>query len=758
MRKINMMIPTLDACKKGKVKMTSNMFDFDSFGEPGNAIEPSGSFRDNVRMFLEQYAELETDSVQGMPIWCTLLVIHDHRSLVLPLYTIEEKVDSDSDTPFCDQCHSAGWSNHDVSKIKYHMIIPHDGEWNKPLDDAVFHKTTHLLHGTIHCNGFAHLLCINGLEGGSEHLCGRELMDLWDRICTNLQTRKISVEDVSKKRSMKLRLLHGVAYGNPWFGRWGYGICRGNFGGKEHICRRSLKIISSLDLGKIIQDFRDMEQYEEAEKLRQIVRDYRSSSETKLVTLQELLKFMLTAKPCFPVRRNSRLPTTKPADVENVKPVTREPLKIKRLMEAVISDLDVYADVLYLYEHVLLGYPESGLVQSDLQAVLDTKLLVKDFSFSNDEDKKLTLCGRLPSLKDKDSVFPNEWLEGSVNMVLCLPGKLVFAVDSRVTVTRTDRQGNKTIIIRDEKCSKVRIIGKVCATMTGKQYACEAIWKCMEDYMTTNPSASVHDVATAALHFIKSNVLPCCGMFIGSVEQGEAILYELDHDVKNDIRYFRERLKMVSGDVFAIGSGSEYALKVLKGWDQSREREVISYCSLAFLAAVLKDIYCGGMLLIYMWDEEQQKFKFDNEILVMDLIRIHFGSFAKDHESGLFVMYGGLTEEEHLRSIVHVTDVGHQLAISTSGFVVRLLIFENKCYRDEFLKSAHPCEKCPKMMLQDDGNFVRKFKHMKFMRYLKVGGQIILMSEPSRGFINALETDIHQVSPFFDMDNLKHWL
>lgn len=69
------------------------------------------------------------------------------------------------------------------------MIIPMDDDWNKPLDDDIFDLSTHLLHGLIHCNGFAHLLCINGHEGGSKHLCGRELMDLWDRICLSLRTR-----------------------------------------------------------------------------------------------------------------------------------------------------------------------------------------------------------------------------------------------------------------------------------------------------------------------------------------------------------------------------------------------------------------------------------------------------------------------------------------------------------------------------------------------------------------------------------------
>lgn len=76
-----------------------------------------------------------------------------------------------------------------MSKRKYHVIIPNDDDWNKHLEDDVFDVQNHLLHGLIHCNGFGHLLCINGIEGGSKNLCGREIMDLWDRICTILQAR-----------------------------------------------------------------------------------------------------------------------------------------------------------------------------------------------------------------------------------------------------------------------------------------------------------------------------------------------------------------------------------------------------------------------------------------------------------------------------------------------------------------------------------------------------------------------------------------
>lgn len=64
-----------------------------------------------------------------------------------------------------------------------------DNGWHKPLNEESLDNQSHLLHGVIHCNGYGHLLCLNGIEGGSKILSGREIMDLWDRICTNLRAR-----------------------------------------------------------------------------------------------------------------------------------------------------------------------------------------------------------------------------------------------------------------------------------------------------------------------------------------------------------------------------------------------------------------------------------------------------------------------------------------------------------------------------------------------------------------------------------------
>ncbi|XP_021893728.1 PHD finger protein MALE MEIOCYTE DEATH 1 [Carica papaya] len=286
-----MSIPIIETCRKRKRR--PKIFEFHKFAEPGHPVSFTGPFRDNVRIFLEECAEPEDYYVGGMPIWCTLLV-HENKSFVLPLYTIEENVQC-SIGPYCDHCRCTGWSKHLLSKRKYHLIIPVDTEWNMRLEDAAFDLHTHLLHGLIHCNGFGHLICINGIEGGSKFICGREIMDLWDRICNILRARKITVKDLSKKRCMDLRLLHGIAYGHSWFGRWGYKFFRGSYGMTQHSYYRAIEIISSLEVDKVVSEFGNEEFSRE---IKQIISHYRNKSEAQLITLRDLLRFMLTVKSC----------------------------------------------------------------------------------------------------------------------------------------------------------------------------------------------------------------------------------------------------------------------------------------------------------------------------------------------------------------------------------------------------------------------------------------------------------------------------
>ncbi|XP_051141119.1 PHD finger protein MALE MEIOCYTE DEATH 1 [Andrographis paniculata] len=270
-------------------------FGFHSFAEPGFPASFAGAFRDNIRHFLARCAEPEHYDLGGMPIWCTFLV-YESRGTVLPLYTIEEDV-KQSDRPFCDYCRCAGWSHHLVTKRKYHMIIPANDEWQKSLDEGAFDLQTHLLHGLIHCNGFGHLICINGIDGGSKFITGREIMDLWDRICTALHARQISVEDLSQKHEMDLRVLYGVAYGQSWFGQWGYRFCRGSFGVKEHHYQKAIECLSSIELDQVVDDF---SLAIGCTSIKQIIHHYRDMSDADLVTIRDLFRFMLSLKSTAP--------------------------------------------------------------------------------------------------------------------------------------------------------------------------------------------------------------------------------------------------------------------------------------------------------------------------------------------------------------------------------------------------------------------------------------------------------------------------
>ncbi|KAJ6684194.1 PHD FINGER PROTEIN MALE MEIOCYTE DEATH 1-RELATED [Salix viminalis] len=333
-----MSIPNLENCKKRKI--WPKLYDFNTFCEPDCPISPTGPFRDNIRLFLQQCAEPEDYKVEGMSIWCTFLVI-ESKNFVVPLYTIEEDVKK-SVRPFCDLCRCNGWSHNFVSKRKYHVIIPVESEWSQKLEDGVCDLQTHLLHGLIHCNGFGHLLCIKGREGGSKYLCGREIMDLWDRICANLRTRKITVEDVSKKRSMDLRLLYGIAYGHPWFGRWGYKFSHGSFGVTELIYIRAIEILRAMELEKIIQDFSDTNL---SKSMKQIIHYYKDLSPIQLITFKDLLRFMLTIRSCpcvWKKQSNTSTTTSKPPIniVLRRKPLVKEKCMKYRNFGSLVGTMD----------------------------------------------------------------------------------------------------------------------------------------------------------------------------------------------------------------------------------------------------------------------------------------------------------------------------------------------------------------------------------------------------------------------------------
>lgn len=95
-----------------------------------------------------------------------------------------------------DNCVVA-WGHHMVSKSKYHFILPKRDRWDMNLKADFSTCQDHLMYGLIHCNGYGHLICINGVEVDSyspvetisEFPCEDQAMNLWDCICSLLHPR-----------------------------------------------------------------------------------------------------------------------------------------------------------------------------------------------------------------------------------------------------------------------------------------------------------------------------------------------------------------------------------------------------------------------------------------------------------------------------------------------------------------------------------------------------------------------------------------
>lgn len=105
--------------------------------------------------------------------------------------------------------------------------------------------------------------------------------------------------DVSQKRGMELRLLHGLAYGEPWFGRWGYHFGRGSYGVTVAVYVKALEALRSMPLlllthSAVIDDDVPI-----------ILSRYQSLSNHSLVTVGDLFHFMLHYESQFPKNQNS---------------------------------------------------------------------------------------------------------------------------------------------------------------------------------------------------------------------------------------------------------------------------------------------------------------------------------------------------------------------------------------------------------------------------------------------------------------------
>ncbi|KAH0453697.1 hypothetical protein IEQ34_018021 [Dendrobium chrysotoxum] len=263
MGKIHINLGSLKKRKRGE-----RIFQFESFCKPGHPAQFDGSFQENIRILL-RFGHHEVIAQEGLKCWSFLLELSHSSPKKLKLFVVEEIVGI-SPHRQCYYCRSVGWGNHLICNKRFHFVLPSKElafeqaesfiiEVNgiDPKNSTMSTKRpmeieNHLMHGILHLNGFGHLICINGFEGGSEFISGHQIMDLWDRICTLLQVRQISLIDVATKGRMELRLINGLAYGEPWFERWGYKFGHGSYGITEQMYQRSLQALRAFPLALLI--------------------------------------------------------------------------------------------------------------------------------------------------------------------------------------------------------------------------------------------------------------------------------------------------------------------------------------------------------------------------------------------------------------------------------------------------------------------------------------------------------------------------
>ncbi|XP_047085826.1 PHD finger protein MALE MEIOCYTE DEATH 1-like, partial [Lolium rigidum] len=249
-----------------------------------------GAFRDNVRWLLSRWGPVPVPvpapaaDAAASPARRAFLA-DDRARAVVPIVAVEVLAAS-SPAPLCELCRCAGWSHHWVSKRRYHFIIPADANWDQHFGtDMLLARDDHLLHGLIHSNGFGHLVALRGREGGSTSLSGRDLMDIWDRLCSALRVRAVSLVDLSRKHSLDLRLLLGVVNGETWFTRWGYCLARGSFNVSPATYAAALEALAFLHVDHL-----------RSRHVRRVVTVYRRLSNKPLTSVREFLRCLLDWK------------------------------------------------------------------------------------------------------------------------------------------------------------------------------------------------------------------------------------------------------------------------------------------------------------------------------------------------------------------------------------------------------------------------------------------------------------------------------
>ncbi|KAL5995483.1 hypothetical protein ACLOJK_025545 [Asimina triloba] len=299
---MNMINVGSGACNKRKRE--ERVFKFKTFCDHGHPTHFDGPFRRNIQALLE-YGRAEWGLLGGMQSWSFRLEVHRHPPVQVSLFIVEEPIET-SVRRHCHHCR------------RFHFVLPSKetmaaatsvGCQGSHVSVTTAEATTvmpakqqqqqnfvelqgHLMHAVMHSNGFGHLLCLNGMEGGSEFISGHQIMDLWNRICTGLRARKVSLSDTAKKRTMELRLIHGIGYSEPWFGRWGYQFGRGSYGVTQQTYHKAIQALRAIPLRMLTPILPEISA---------ILLRYQTMSGHSLQTLGHLFHFILELRGRIPL-------------------------------------------------------------------------------------------------------------------------------------------------------------------------------------------------------------------------------------------------------------------------------------------------------------------------------------------------------------------------------------------------------------------------------------------------------------------------
>lgn len=106
----------------------------------------------------------------------------------------------------------------------------------------------------------------------------------------------MSLNDISHKRGMELRLLHGVAYGESWFSRWGYRFGRGTFCVTQPMHQKAIEAVQGIPLCLLIHHLGTNSNHD----IPIIFSRYQALSDHSLINLGDLFNFMLELKARLP--------------------------------------------------------------------------------------------------------------------------------------------------------------------------------------------------------------------------------------------------------------------------------------------------------------------------------------------------------------------------------------------------------------------------------------------------------------------------